>query len=266
MFQTRAWKLTQPWALPTWTYSSYHIQSESIQYALVHFAVCYKVAKQVFVESKPRRSLFSPNCQDTEGDQMVSFSASPFIASGTWHLDVCSNEQRRNAVLILSNLHLPSAAHCELPKCCLTDKRLQWKNMVSLRALDHNGFRSAWCNLAGTTARPNIHNTRIELSCPTILLVWLCLACTCAHDWLQIIMSFLSCQAPWGLQEVRNGYRPFQCYNLKMPESRFWMSCVLGFKKKCAGGCGWALTRFAKIRMDQTGGGMLVHTFFCGIS
>lgn len=65
------------------------------------------------------------------------------------------------------NLHLPSAAHCELPKCCLTDKRLQWKNMVSPRALDHNGFRSAWCNLAGTTARPNIHvlNYRVPRSC-----------------------------------------------------------------------------------------------------
>ena len=89
--------------------------------------------------------------------------------------------------------------------------------------------------------------TSIESSSPTILLVWLCLACTSAHEGFQIIMSFLSCQAPWRLWE----------YILSF--------CVFGFKKY-VGWCVWALTWFAKIWMDQTVDDMLVHAFFCGIS
>ena len=171
MFQTRAWKLTQPWALPTWTYSSYHIQSESIQYALVHFAVCYKVAKQVFVESKPETFFFFVQIVKTLkvtkpflSPQALSLLVEPGILT-------CAATNKEEMQCLSCQIYMCHLLHTVNYQNAVwlisVYSGKAWCPLVSPRALDHNGFRSAWCNLAGTTARPNIHalNYRAPRSC-----------------------------------------------------------------------------------------------------
>ena len=123
--------------------SIFNIQSESIQQALVHFAVYDKGAKQVFVNSKERPSFFSKSLQFVKTQKVTKPFLSPQALSLLVEPGILTQQRTKNKYtsypLILSNLHLPSAAHYELPTCCVTDKRLHngeiWRRLGLLTTI-----------------------------------------------------------------------------------------------------------------------------------